>query len=403
MQRSQRSLWAWALYDWANSAWATAVLAGFFPVLFRQQWALGLAPSEKTFALGAVNAAAGLAVALLAVFVGAFGDRRRMRKRLLLAFAGLGVFATGLLAFVPEGAWPLAGLCFALAAVGFSCANLFYDALIVAVASPAQYARASSLGYALGYLGGGLFFALAVAFVLWAEREGLAPELAMRASIAACALWWASFSLPLVRWVAEPEARGLLQVRGVVRQLWGKKAVVWFLAGYFLYIDGVGSVIRMAGDFALAIGLAPQAVIAALLLVQFVAWPAAVLAGRLAERFGTGKVLLAQVWLFAAICFAAYGVHTPAQFFALAASIGGVLGGVQALSRAHFAAMTPAAEMGAWFGFFNMFGKFAAVLGPIWVGAVVWLWDAPRLAAPAAAVLIVLGAWLLRRSLQMGR
>ncbi len=401
---NRKALWAWACYDWANSAWATAVLSGLFPMLLRLFWRDGLASSEITLVLGLANGLASLAVALAAPVLGAWADRTGARKRMLLAATSLGVCATLALAAVPSGGWVWAALLFALAALGFGIGNLFYDALLVHVAPSHLLARASSLGYGLGYVGGGLFFAGAAWAVAHARALGFAgAEEAMLVAVAASALWWGLFSLPVAAWVPEPQAGGAdVSVREVLHEIRTHAAVPGFLLAYFLYIDGLGAVIRMASDFGLAIGLAPSAMIAALLLVQFVAWPAAIAAGRLAETFGAVRVLLAELLVLAVACWAALGVRDATAFFALAAVVGAVMGGVQALSRAVFARLAPRGESGGWFGFFNIFGKFASVIGPIWAGFVAWLADTPRASAPAASLLVLVGwvvLWRIRKRL----
>ena len=401
---NRKALWAWACYDWANSAWATAVLSGFFPMLLRLFWRDGLSSSEVTLVLGLANGLSSLAVALAAPALGAWADRKGARKRALLAATALGVAATLALAAAPEGAWPLASASFALAAIGFALGNLFYDALLVHVAPAHLLERASSLGYGLGYVGGGLFFAGAAWAVAHAEASGAAGAVqAMLAAVAGSALWWGLFSLPVAAWVPEPASGGAkVSVREVFRELRARPAALGFLLAYFLYIDGLGAVIRMASDFGLAIGLRPGAMIAALLLVQFVAWPAAIVSGRLAERVGAVRVLLAELLVLTAACWAALGVRDAAAFFALAAVVGAVMGGAQALSRAVFARLAPAGESGGWFGFFNVFGKFASVIGPIWAGLAAWLAGEPRASAPAASLLVLAGwmvLWRLRKRL----
>lgn len=401
MQR--RVLWAWAFYDWANSAWATAVLSGFFPMLLRLFWRDGLSSPATTLVLGLTNGLASLLVATMAAGLGAWADRHGARRRGLLVAAGGGIAGTLALACVPAGHWPAACMAFVLAAVGFSLGNLFYDALLVHVAPRDQLERASSLGYGLGYLGGGLFFAGAAWFVAHAGDAGQTPVAAMRLMVAASALWWAVFTLPLACWVPEPPA-GSMQVRAqaIWKNMRAFPAAIWFLAGYFCYMDGLGAVIRMASDFGLSVGLAPAQMILALLLVQFVAWPAAVISGRLAGRLGALRVLRMELVVLAGACWAAPAMHAPRGFFVLAAVIGSVMGGIQALSRAIFAHLVPEGESGGWFGFFNIFGKFASVLGPIWAGGAAWLFGDPRMSAPATSVLVLAGLVLLERARARG-
>jgi len=403
-----RTVWAWALYDWANSAFATLVIAGFFPLFFKDYWAADLERTASTFWLGAANSSASLAIVVLAPLLGAVADRGGGRKRYLLRFAGLGIVATAALAVAGEGQWPLAAALFTLATIGFMGANVFYDALLVDVAADDERDRVSALGYALGYLGGGILFAGCVALVLMPEMFGLASRAqAVRGSFVITAVWWALFSIPLLRVIAEPTAR-LRGVRAAFRDGWrdlrrtladlaGHRQVALFLAAYFLYIDGVDTVVRMAVDYGRSIGFGANDLITALLIVQFVGFPATLIFGRLARPLGPrGGVFLALA-VYAAVTVWASTMDAVWEFYALAVVIGLVQGGVQALSRSLFARLVPPDKAGELYGLYNMMGKFAAVIGPVLVG---WLghWAGdPRAGILALLILFGAGAALLAR------
>ncbi len=403
---------AWALYDWANSAFATAVMAGFFPVFFKLYWNAGEEAATSTFRLGVANAAARLVVALAAPLLGALADRGGGRKGWLGLFTALGVAATALLAGLGEGAWLAAAWLYGLAVVGFAAGNVFYDALLVAVTEPARYHRVSALGYGLGYLGGGLLFALAVALAQWPGALGLEREGAVRLAFLLTALWWGLFSLPLFLRVPEPAGEGaaagwgrllgesLAELRGVLRRLWRSPALrpaAWFLAAYWCYIDAVGTVIRMAVDYGLALGLEQGHLVGALLLTQFVSFPAALAFGRLGERFGARKAILMGLAVYLGAVLWGTRIETAAGFYVLAAVVGLVQGGVQSLSRSLYAALIPAAEAGAFFGLYNMLGKFAAVLGPALMGLAALWSGSVRWSILAVAALFLIGAALLLR------
>ncbi|BCX81452.1 MFS transporter, UMF1 family [Methylomarinovum caldicuralii] len=397
---------AWILYDFANSAFATTVMAGFFPLFFKQYWHGG-DPVDSTFQLGLANAAASGLILVTAPLLGAVADQGRLHKRLLVGFALLGICATFALALLQAGMAPHALLCFGLGLVGFSGANVFYDSLLVEVAKPAEYERISSLGFALGYLGGGLLFALNVAMALKPQWFGLASsEQALRLAFASVAVWWLVFTLPLLWKVGEKPSRRLsLSLVGdawrqVVRTLGHVRAhrpAFLFLVAYWFYIDGVDTIVRMAVDYGLAIGLGWKGLIAALLLVQFVGFPAAIAYGRLGEWIGAKRAILLGLAVYVAVTAFAAKLDSATEFYALAVLIGLVQGGVQALSRAYYAHLIPRHMAAEFFGFYNMLGKFAAVLGPLLVGVTGRLAGDPRAGIFSIVALFLIGGAVLLR------
>ncbi|MGH8443126.1 MAG: MFS transporter [Nevskiaceae bacterium] len=408
MTVERRAQWAWAAYDWANSAFATTVLAGFFPIFFRNFWNAGVADADVTFRLGLAHSASGLFIFLLAPVLGTLADRGSAKKAFLFAFALLGAAATALLAAAPASAWVGATLLFALASIGFSGSLIFTDALLVDVAQPREYERVSALGYGLGYLGGGLLFALNVAMVLKPALFGLSGKTAaVQWSFVMVGVWWALFTLPLMRWVRErpaaPRPRGsalgdaLGELAATLRSIRAHRAVWMFLIAYWLYIDGVDTVIRMAVNFGQAMGFPDDSLIVALLIVQFVGFPAAIAFGRLGERWGARNAIVLAIAVYAGVTVWAYSLTTVAQFYAMAVVIALVQGGVQSQSRALFAQLIPADRAGEFFGFYNMLGKFAVILGPLLVGWAALLLNDPRLSLMVLLVLFVPGALLLMR------
>lgn len=401
----RRSQWSWAAYDWANSAFATTVLAGFFPVFFKQYSAAGMAATDSTFWLGVFSSIASVVVMLAAPFLGALADRLSAHKRFLLLFTAIGVLATALLPLAGRGDWLLAACLFCLGSIGFFGGLTFYDSLIVQVAEPQEMDRVSALGYAAGYLGGGVLLAVNVAMTLKPELFGLADAgMAVKWSFASVAVWWALFSIPLFRWVQElPSAeaatadtaigwRGLWQTIGHLR---AHPAIGWFLLAYWLYIDGVHTIIRMAVDFGLSLGFESSSLITALLLVQFIGFPAAIVFGWLGQRWGTRRAILLALAVYIGVTVWGYSMQTVEQFYALAAVIALVQGGIQSLSRSFFGRLVPAERAGSFFGLYNMMGKFAAVLGPLVVGITATLTGNPRLSLLSLVVFFVVGGWLL--------
>lgn len=402
-----RQTLSWALYDWANSAFATTVLAGFFPLFFKKYWSAGSDVTVSTFQLGLANATASLAVAALAPILGAIADRSGARKRYLLLFAGMGIVMTGCLALVAQGQWPIAVFIYLFALIGFSGANVFYDALLLDAAPHGRIDRVSALGFALGYLGGGVLFSFNVILTLYPTSFGLPDATAaVKVSFVTVAIWWAVFSIPLVvsfreiplsqpltGWAAVKA--GFSQLSGTFQALRHMRVVFLFLIAYWLYIDGVHTIIRMAMDYALAIGLNSNRLIVALLLTQFVGFPAALAFGRLGDRIGAKPAILAGLGVYVFACVWGYFMRETWEFFVLAGLIGLVMGGVQALSRALYARLIPANKSGEFFGFYNMLGKFAAILGPLIMGVVSVVTGEPRLSILAVIVLFVAGGALL--------
>jgi UMF1 family MFS transporter len=409
VRRIGRTELAWAFYDWANSAFATTVMAGFFPVFFKQYWAAGLTPTDSSFQLGLGNSLASLFVLGAAPLIGAIADRGGLKLRLLLLFTVLGVAMTGGLYLVAQGNWVMALLLYVLAQLGFSAGMVCYDALLLAVAPRERWDFTSALGYALGYLGGGLLFAANVLMVTrpgWFGLDG--PGEAVRVAFLTVAVWWAVFSVPIFLFVREPRrpddgGRGRRWMRAAFAQLVetfrhirAVRPAFLFLLAYWLYIDGVDTVVRMAVDYGLSLGFAADGLMIALLITQLVGFPAALLFGRLGERhgpkFGIGVAILVYLLTIAW----ASQMRSEAEFYALAFVIGLVQGGIQSLSRSLFARLIPPDRAGEFFGFYNMLGKFAAVIGPVLMGWVGVLSGSPRIAILSVGVLFVLGALLLR-------
>lgn len=405
--RPRRETFSWALYDWANSAFATSIMAGFFPVFFKQYWSAGTDITTSTFRLGLANSIGSLLLMVLAPLLGAIADRSSGKKRFLLFFMLLGAGMSGLLAAVGQGNWPLAILVFVLATVGFAGGNIFYDSLLVDVASPAESDRVSALGFSLGYLGGGLLFAVNVLMTVKPALFGLADAgQAVRLSFVTVALWWVLFSLPLFRWVPETPGRfrdsgltavreGFAQLRRTFGEIRTLRVVCLFLLAYWLYIDAVDTIIRMAVDYGMSLGFHPNSLILALLLTQFVGFPAALVFGRLGERLGTKRAIFAGLAVYLLVTVWAMFMQSVGEFYGLAVVIGLVQGGVQALSRSLYSRLIPPGRAAEFFGFYNMLGKFAAIIGPFLMGWLGVLTGNPRLSLIAVIILFAAGGLLL--------
>ncbi len=401
-----REIISWAFYDWASSGFATTVMAGFFPLFFKQFYCAGTDAALSTARLGWGVSAAGLIVAFMAPAVGAAADSGACRKRFLLIFSSAGVFATAALAVPEKGAWQAALLCYVAAMVGFSGGNIFYDALLPVVAPPQRRDMVSSLGFALGYLGGGILLAVNAAMVIWPGGWGISSaESAVRLSFVSVALWWFLFSIPLFLYVPEHgtglQCSGRFMVRSFSRlrrtfsNIRSLRRPFLFLLAYWFYIDGVSSVMKMAVDYGLSIGLGARGLIMALLLVQLVGFPATCVLGWLAERLGARRIILLAIGVYTAVIGWASGMENIREFYLLAAVIGGVQGGIQAMSRSLFSRMIPAGEEAEFFGFYNIVGRFAAIMGPALVGTVTLWAGSARAGILALIPLFIAGAILL--------
>jgi MFS transporter, UMF1 family len=402
-----RKILGWALYDWANSAFATTVLAGFFPILFKEYWNAGVDAATSTARLGDASSLASLIVALLAPVLGAIADKAGRRKAGLLIFTMMGIVMTGALGMVEKGNWQLASLCFVMAQIGFAGGLGFYDSLLVGVAKPADYDRVSGFGYALGYLCGGVLFALNVAMVLMPVTFGFEDGAeAARFAFFTVAVWWAIFALPLFRWVpevrteprigiAQAVSAGLSELAGTLRHLARSRNVALFLLAYWFYIDGVDTFIRMAVDYGLSLGFKSGDLISALLIVQFVGFPAALFFGWLGQKIGPKHGIFIGLSIYAVVTVWATQMQTVSQFYLLAVFIALVQGGVQALSRSFYARLIPPDKASEYFGFYNMLGKFAAVIGPWMMGMVTLATGDVRIGLLSILLLFGIGGGLL--------
>jgi UMF1 family MFS transporter len=371
------------MYDWANSAFATTVMAGFFPIFFKQYWSYGVDVNMSTAQLGFGNSVASLLVALMAPFIGAIADKGSAKKKFLIFFAYLGVLMTAGLLIVHKGQWAMAIFVYVMGVIGFSGANVFYDAILPAITTEDRIDYVSSLGFSMGYLGGGLLFLINVLMTLIPQTFGLPDAVAaVRFSFLTVAIWWGLFTIFTIAWVPEDTSAATLKrgesiVTAGIRQLVNTfkkvrhlKTVFLFLLAYWFYIDGVDTIIRMAVDYGLSLGFEPNDLIVALLLVQFVGFPAALMFGKLGERWGVRKAIYLAIGIYMCITVGGTMITRKEEFFVLAALIGLVQGGIQALSRSYYSRLIPKNQTAEYYGFYNMLGKFAAILGPVLMGIV---------------------------------
>ncbi|GAB4311438.1 MAG: MFS transporter [Candidatus Sumerlaeia bacterium] len=404
-----RRVWAWAFYDWANSAFACTVMAAMLPPYFAALVGkAGYDPARGTQIWGLTSSAALLIVAAAGPVLGAIADHTGWRKRFLAAFLGVGVLGTALLATLTPALWWLAPVWYGLGFIGFGGGNVFYESLLPHVAREDDLDRVSSLGYALGYAGGGLLLAINV---LWFQKPqwfGLpGPSAGVRLSFVSVAVWWAVFSLPMFLLVREPAAApragdplsavqaGFRRLGRTFRHIRRYRQLALFLAAFWIYDDGIGTIIKMAAIYGSEIGIGMGDLIKAFLVTQFIGFPCAWGFGRLAGRIGAKRAVMLGLGWYALICVGGFFMRTPAHFFLLAAMVGVVQGGVQALSRSLFGAMTPRHLATEFFGFFSTSSKIAGIAGPLVIAVVSAVAGSSRLGIVLLIVFFVAGAALL--------
>ncbi len=397
---------AWALYDTGNSAFALSALAVLFPLFLGSYWSAGDEGADVTARLAWTTAAASLVVFLIAPVFGAIADSGGYRKRFLFVLALLGAVTTAGLGVVGQGDWPAALTLFFFGSIGFYSANVFYDSLIVDVTEPRYYSLVSALGYALGYFGSALLLTVHVWMMVSAAKSGFgSPDDVIRFAFVSVGIWWLIFLIPLMIFVREAPAKLAEGSRATVaayralvstfREIRRYRQVVIFLLAYTLYIAGVFTVIFMAVNFGQRLGFEQTDLVIALLVTNFVGFPATLAYGSLGHRFGPKKATYLGLAVYIGVACWAVFLRDITQFYVMAIMIGLVQGGVQGMSRSLYASLIPADQSGEFFGFYNMLTKLAHVLGPVFVGVGGFLSDEPKFILLALLPLFVAGALLL--------
>ena len=404
---------AWCFYDWANSAFATTVMAALFPPFFRElAIAAGRGPAEATALWGYVTAGALLLIAITAPLLGAVADVVGGRKRFMAFMAGLGVLATGLFATLGVDGWRTAAVLYVAANFGFAGSIIFYESLLPGLARGRDMDRLSAQAYGLGYAGGGLLLVINLMWVMHPDWFAMPDRgFAIRASFVSVAVWWGLFSLPLFRFVPEPPATpraegevsgsvltlGFRRLVATLKEISRYRQLVIFLVAYWIYNDGIGTIVKMATAYGSEIGIGMTDLIGALVLTQAVGIPFALLFGRLARRTGPKPAILLALVVYLIISIFGFFLSTATQFYVLAGLVGTVQGGAQALSRSLFASMVPRHRTGEFFGFYSSSGKLAGVAGPLVFGLVSQGTGTSRLGILSLVVFFAVGGWLLTR------
>jgi UMF1 family MFS transporter len=404
-----REIRAWAMYDWANSAFMTTIIL-VFPIYFVSVAAVDLPKAKADEIYAWATALAMVMVALMAPVLGALADRTGIKKKMLAGFMFFGVTTTASLYFVDRGEWVMGAALFVLASIGINASFVFYESLLPHIAGEEDIDRVSSAGYALGYLGGGLILAINLLWISFPERFGFPDAgVATRVSFVSAALWWLLFSIPLFRRVPEPPHRldtgprpsgsavrvAVTQLRESVRDLRSYPQAFLLLVAFVLYNDGIQTVIRMATLYGTALGISQNALILAVLMTQFVGVPFAFLFGSLARKLGTKRSIFMALAVYVGITIFAFRMTTAAEFFVLAFAVAMVQGGTQALSRSLFATLIPRYKSAEFFGFYGVFDKFGGILGPALFALVIRISGSSRPAILATVVFFLAGGAVL--------
>jgi UMF1 family MFS transporter len=402
MKKEERS---WILYDWANSAYSIAITTAILP-LYYKNIAIGVSSSLSTAYWGYANSLATILVSVLAPILGTIADYRGYKKKFFLFFFLIGVVFTALLSTVGEGEWVKCLALYIMTVIGFAGANIFYDAFLVDVTVMERMDWVSSSGFAFGYIGSTIPFMASIGLIMKPEIIGMNAASATRLSFIITALWWGLFTIPMLRNVKQvnyidreprPVQKSFKRLYGTIVDISGNKQIFMFLLAYFFYIDGVDTIIKMAAVYGMDVGIAGNDLLVVLLATQFVAFPFALLYGKLSKRFKGKRMLYFGISIYIGICSYAYFIETTRQFWVLAMMVASSQGGIQALSRSYFAKLVPKEKSNEFFGIYNIFGKFATFLGPFLIAVVSQVSGNSRFGIFSVIVLFVLGGLILRK------
>ena len=402
-----RTVKSWIAYDAGNSAFATTVVAAFFPIFYLEFWASNLPKIEASIYLNWTLVICNVSILLSGPVIGAITDINQSTKKSLTIFTITSVFFVGLLYFLSVGSWIYALVFFGIANYCFCVAQIPYDKILTKIATPEKFSIISNQGYAWGYAGGGLLFIVNALMSIYPTSFGLASQSdAIRVSFLMVSVWWLLFLIPLL--LNFQETRDHHKSKGIVlsslknivttlKSVYQYKNAFLFLIAFFLFIDGAHTVIYLASTFALNLGLETSSIIQALILVQLVAFPATLIWGYVANRFGDKLVLYITISSYIFIIIYSTTLSSALEFYLLAAWVGCVQGGIQGSSRGYFGKLIPKEKAGEFFGLYNVMGRAGAILGPLLVGTLLTLYGNVRIALLPIAILFIIGGLLLTR------
>lgn len=407
MRKMSKQEKSWVFYDWANSVFSLVITTAIFPIHFKTAASeAGISSADSTAFWGYTTSLATLFISILAPILGTIADYKGFKKRFFTFFFALGIIFTSMLAIVPTSQWLLLLGCFMLALIGFAGANIFYDSFLVDVTSPDRMDRISSRGFALGYIGSTIPFIGCIALIMLAQNGTipLSVGVASQISFAITALWWGLFTIPMLKNIEQryyierhpkPVITSFKRLFQTFKNIHQYKTIFWFLLAYFFYIDGVDTIITMSTAYGTDLGIGATDLLIILFVTQIIAGPFALLYGKLSETFTGKKMLYVGITIYIIICLYAYFLETTLDFWILAMLVATSQGGIQALSRSYFAKLVPKESANEFFGFYNIFGKFAAIMGPVLVGITTQLTGKTNAGVLSVAILFIIGGILL--------
>lgn len=414
----KKAIWAWTMYDWANSAFATTIMAAVLPVYFASAIVQGDPDSVPLW--GAAVAIGSLIAALISPILGAIADFKGSKKVFLAFFVALGVISTACMFFLtgPQHI-TLTIVLYILGTIGFAGSLVFYDALLPHVASEDQLDTVSSKGYAMGYIGGGLLLLINVLMIFLGPRfltdgseaaMASMTQLMTRLSMASVAVWWGCFSIPLFKYVKEPKAKayeheigakiltvGFSRFFSAFKNVRKFKDLAWFMFTFFVYSNGIGTIITMATIIGAARGFSTITLIGTLLMVQFVAAPFAMLFAKIANKLGQKRAITISLIIYALIAIIGFFMSKEWHFYALGFAVATVQGGSQALSRSLVGKLMPASKSAEFYGFFSVFEKFNTVVGPALLAVITKITGDNRLGIISLVLFFIIGILMLQR------
>lgn len=409
MKRLTREENSWVFYDWANSAYSIIITTAVFPLFYKAAATnAGVSAANSTAYLGYTIAIATFILAMLGPILGSIADYQGLKKKFFTFFFSLGVAATAMLAFIPSENWLLLLACYTIAAVGSAGANVFYDAFLVDVTTEERMNRVSSRGLGMGYIGSTIPFIISIAIIILSQTKTIPITTATGSKIAflITAVWWGLFTIPMFKNVHQryyierepnPVVNSFKRLGKTLKEISKYRALFLFLLAYFFYIDGVGTIISMSTAYGSDLGISSTNLLIILFVTQVVAAPFAILYGRLSEKF-TGKTMLyVGIIIYMIVCIYAYFLKTTLDFWILAMLVATSQGGIQALSRAYFAKLVPKEKANEFFGFYNIFGKFASIMGPLLVGVTAQATGNSSSGVFSLVILFIIGLIILTR------
>ncbi|WP_231495260.1 MFS transporter [Oceanobacillus picturae] len=407
MKKFTKQETSWMYYDWANSAYSIIITTAIFPIFYKAQaTAAGVEAADSTAYLGYTIAIFTFILAMIGPILGTFADYEGYKKKFFLGFLLMGLVSTFSLIFVPEGEWLLLLIIFTISSLGLRGANLFYDAFLVDVTEDKRMNKVSARGFALGYIGSAIPFIISIGIILMAQQEiiPISSTTASKIAFVITFIWWGVFSIPMLKNVKQihgikrgpkPIRTSFLRLKNTVKNISQYKYLTIFLIAYFFYIDGVGTIISMSTAYGTDVGVSSTILLVVLLVTQIVAAPFAVLYGKLADRFSAKAMLNVGIIVYTIVCIYGYFLETAFDFWVLAMLVATSQGGIQALSRSYFAKLVPKANANEFFGFYNIFGKFASVAGPILVGATAQITGKTNAGILSLIILFIIGMIIL--------